>query len=763
MSLCFPDKKKRENCVDGGRSAPVPRRAVLLINTGAPATADVACARRYPGEAIVVGWRACLRWLRGGLGRLIARLGTGRLGELHRRTSIERASLPRVIMAEQASALESALPDGWRAFVAMGHGGPAIADVTREIVAAGIEELVMVPMYPQFSRTTTGAVIGEVYRALREVGRHLRVSLRTTWYDDGGYLSAQAKLVAEYALRRGLKPADTHLVFSAHGLPVSHVSPGAPYVSQVEQSAALVAQRLGWPADRCTLAYQSPTWSGAWLKPGVREVLKELCDAGERRVLVCPISLAVDCPETLEEMDVRCREEFESRGGALHVCPVLNDYGPFIDALKNLALRGPQRVTSWGSGLKPLLAAEPCERPADRDLKSLVMIGASLESRQGPGRGPRLDYTEPRAFASIKKPQDDVLVLLRSAREAGVAREALVWNTCHRFEFYGWLEKPGKGVCAVARARSRLFDKEPPGLEVNVLFGKEAWHHLARTAAGLNSGLPGDADVVAQLQTAHRVAEGAGTAGPRLKRLLDEATSLVESVRGETEWGQHDPGYCLATVSRIREAAGLDLPGCEHVVVGGSTTSCSVLHTLRDRFDVNHRRMTLVYRSHRGGQMKLLRKAIGNGRRLRVQVYTEQAVIEAIAGADVVYFGIDADEPVLKADDLRGVRDFSDRPLTVIDFNTFGSTSGLSSIPGVSVWNASRLEKEVASYAEEMSARDRFAAAIEEAEGWIAERTPPAVATALDLPCLSGGRAVHPRCVGCGTGAESVTVRTAVI
>ena len=110
---------------------------------------------------------------------------------------------------------------------------------------------------------------------------------------------------------------------------------------------------------------------------------------------------------------------------------------------------------------------------------------------------------------------------------------------------------------------------------------------------------------------------------------------------------------------------------------------------------------------------------------------------------------------------LRGARDFSDRPLTVIDFNTFGSTAGLSSIPGVSVWSASRLEKEVAAYAEEMSARDRFAAALEEAEGWIAERTPPAVATALDLLCVPGGQAVHPRCVGCSTGTKSMAVQSA--
>jgi ferrochelatase len=765
MSLCFPDRKKHHGSGNGQRSGRVHRRAVLLINTGTPASTDLASVRRYLAEFLsdpmVIQLPAWLRWFQGGLGRLIARLRAKRSAELYRRIWTERGSPLRVIMDEQASALESALPAGWRVFVGMRYGQPRIAEVMREIAAAGIEELVVVPMYPQFSRTTTGTVIREAYRALKQVGQHLRVSMRTTWYDDGAYLNAQARLIAEYASRHGLKPADTHLVFSAHGLPVSYVSRGDPYASHMERSAALVAQRLGWPAHRTTLAYQSRMGPTEWLKPDVRELLNELSDAGEKRVLVCPISFTVDCLETLEEIDVRYRAEFESRGGELHLCPALNDYAPFVGALKNLVLRGPQPVTAWGADSKPLLADEPGEPSADCDLKSLVMIGASLENGVGPGRGPRLGYTRPGAFASIKKPHDDVMALLRAAREQGLTREALIWNTCHRFEFYGWLEKPAKGTCAVARMRSRLFESEPPGLEVNVLFGKEAWHHLARTAAGLNSGLPGDADVVEQLQTAHRVAEAAGTTGPRLKRLLDEATALVESVRGETEWGRHDPGYCLATISRIRQAAGLDLPVCRQVVIGGSTTSCSVLHTLRDRFEVNQRQMTLVYRSHRGGQMKLLRKAIGGGRRLRAQVYTEQAVIKAIAEADVVYFGIDSDEPVLTADDLRGARDFSARPLTVIDFNTFGSTTGLESIDGVTVWNASRLEEEVAAYAEEMSGRNGFAAAVEEAESWIAARTPPAVATALDLPCVPDGQAIHPRCVGCGTGAERVAVRSA--
>jgi ferrochelatase len=762
MSLLFPNKSNHRGMCEQQPVGSTPQRAILLVNTGTPDRPDIAAVRKYLAEFLsdpmVIQLPRGLRWFGGPLGRLIARLRAAHSAELYQKIWTERGSPLTAIMGDQAAALASVLPEGWRVWVGMRYGRPAIGDALRDIASAGIEELVVVPMYPQFSRTTTGTALRETYRALRAAAPHLRVATRTSWYDDAAYVHAQARLVAEYASRHGLTPANCLLVFSAHGLPVSYVRRGDPYARHVERSVELVAQRLGWPAERRTLAYQSRLGPAEWLKPDLKEVLSQLRDNGEKRALVCPISFSVDCLETLEEIDIRLRAEFESGGGELHLCPALNDHKAFIGALKNLVLRGPQPASPRGIAQRPLLADDPSEQPADCDLKSLVMIGASLASRVGVGRGPQVEYTEPATFTSIKKPHDDVLSILRSVSSQGISREALIWNTCHRFEFYGWLEKPPNGHCAVARMRSHLFDGESAGLEVNVLFGKEAWHHLVRTTAGLNSGLPGDSDVAEQLQTAYRVAEGAGTAGPRLKCLLDEAVTLARTVREETEWKRHSRGYCLATISRVCETAGLGMAGRRHLAIGGSTTSCSVLHTLREHFGVNARQMTLVHRSRRTGQIKRLRKAVGSGRRVRVHTYTERAVTDSIAQADVVYFGIDSEGPVLRADDLRGVRDFAKRPLMVIDFNSFGSTVGLETIDGVTVWNAARLEREVAAFAETVCARTGFATALAEVERWIAQRTPPAVLPALDLPCTDQGQAVPPRCTGCRTGLHSEPV-----
>ena len=106
------------------------------------------------------------------------------------------------------------------------------------------------------------------------------------------------------------------------------------------------------------------------------------------------------------------------------------------------------------------------------------------------------------------------------------------------------------------------------------------------------------------------------------------------------------------------------------------------------------------------------------------QSYSERQVIKAIGKADVVFFGIDRDEPVLDAEDIRDCRDFTARPLTVIDFNTFGSTKRLETIPGVTLVDAKTLDDAVDSFADSMCASDEFSRALRAAESWIERRVP---------------------------------------
>ena len=209
-----------------------PGRGVLLIGLGTPDEATVPAVRRYLSEFLsdpaVIRLPRGLGWFNGPLGRLIARVRAPRSTEKYRRIWTEEGSPLACITNAQAVALESALPSGWRVFVAMRYGRPSIPDTLREIEAAGIEELVIVPMYPHFSGPTTGTAMREVYRYL-ETGYHgLHVATRVNWHDDHGYVNSQTELLEQYARSHGLAPDRAFLLFTLHGLPVSYVRRGDP-------------------------------------------------------------------------------------------------------------------------------------------------------------------------------------------------------------------------------------------------------------------------------------------------------------------------------------------------------------------------------------------------------------------------------------------------------------------------------------------------------------------------------------------------------
>ncbi|MDO8630937.1 MAG: ferrochelatase [Phycisphaerales bacterium] len=727
------------------------KRGVLLVNLGTPDRADVPAVRRYLAEFLsdpeVIRLPARMGWMNKPLGRLIAWFRAPRSAEMYRRVWTQRGSPLMAVTQDQASALEAVLPPEWRVFYAMRYGQPSIGETVREIEASGVEDLVVIPMYPQFSGPTTRTALGVLYKELERCGHRFALAVRTSWFDDGGYIDAQAGLIEECAESEALTPGNAFLLFSAHSLPVSYVQRGDPYTEHVARTIELVRQRLEWPADRCSLAFQSRFGPVEWLGPQTDDVLMELARSGERRVVVCPISFTADCLETLEEIGLRYRDRFEETGGKLYLCPALNTFSPFIAALKNLVLRGPNARRTPPSPLflrgkgvwnhrRPLIAQGDGTRITDADIDSFVMVGASVRGRMAPGRGPDLVHIDQERLCSVKRSQCEAPALLRTIRDSAGFSEAWLWNTCHRFELYGWThgsENATEQAQAVADARRSLFgDRDPGQGSLNVLYGRDAWRHLLRTAAGLNSSLPGERDILEQLEAAHRLAHCAGTTGPRATRVLAHVLEVERRLRCETDWGHFAPDHCFAALARIVPSLDLDNAPCRAVVIGGSTTSAALLRTLTERFDVPSSRLTLLYRGHKhGGQIKLLRKAIGNGRRIRVQSYGEPRVTRILAGADVVFFGIDHREPVLHAEQLRGCRDFESRPLTIIDFNTFGSTSGLETLEGVSLVPAELLEAEAEAFADQMCATPHFAKAVEAAERFIQEHVERSISTAL--------------------------------
>ncbi len=636
--------------------------------------------------------------------------------------------IPAEPLAAQAAALSSTLPEGWQVFSAQGEGLPTVTEVLEEMVEGAFDDLVVVPLWPQFSRTTTGEVVKELYHALESAGLHLNVATRTSWFDDIGYINAQARLIADHASALALTPQNALLLFVASGLPARGLEIDDPYQGQVERTAELISQRLGWPMESVSVSFQPGAAGGEWLHPAPDESLREAGRAGVRRVLVCPLLPSADGSRLVAAFGPVVAAAAEEAGLELIGCDTLGASEPFIAALKNVVLRGPQRVPPTQPPPEPLLAVPTPQEPSQDRTEALVMVGASLANGLRQARGPALLFSEPDAFGEIKKHRKAILEFLDGVRERDGIDEAFVWNTCQREELYFWLSDPGdlRGRDdLVGELRSSLFGTEPDGLRVNVLFGSDAWHHLVRTASGLNSDVPGDTDVLAQLQTACRVAEHAETVGPLAHSLVDRASELTHQVRTDTSWGGFSTGFCHAALQGVQDGTNTKLESSCHVIIGGSTTSRSVLSTLTEEFDVPHRLLTVIYRCHHG-QMKLLRATIGNGKRLRVHSYSEDAVVRVIADADVVYFGIDHPEPVLDAAVLAGLRDYQERPLTIVDFNSFGSMIHSETPDGVTIWSSKDLDRAVAAYADAMTARQEFSQAAEEAGRWI-ERHVPAV------------------------------------
>ena len=714
------------NSADGEERTSSPRRhGVLLINLGTPERPDTASVRRYLAEFLsdpaVISLPTGFGCFNGLVGSMIARFRAPRSARMYQSIWGERGSPLRSITEDQVVALQDALPRGWRVFSAMRYGHPGILETLRRIERSGVDELVVVPMYPQYSEPSTGTALRIVYEYLKTENRHMHVTVRNSWFDDRGYINAQSKLIQDYADSHSLTPDNTFLLFSTHGLPTAYIKRGDPYTNHVARTVGLVRHQLGWPVDRMSLAFQSRLGPVSWLKPFTDVKLVELARAGERRILVCPISFTVDCLETLEEIDIRYRQLVETAGAELYLTPALNDFAPFISALKHLVLRGPRRL----AGAVPTVDVytAPTAHESDNPIDGLVMVGVSVGGRLGAGLGPKLVHTDAETLQSIKKSQCDVPDLLREIQDQTQLTECWLWNTCHRFELYGWLDSAAASTATVVDMRRALLgERDTPDLDVNVLFGADAWHHLLRTAVGLNSELPGERDVLDQLHAAHRLAGCAQTASTLSSRLMKRVVDVSNDVRTRTSWDRYDTDYTYAAMAPIFSERSVDPAGKRIVVIGGSTTSAGVLRTLASNFGVPHRDMTLIYRGHkRGGQIKMLRRAIGSGRRIRVQSYAEQAVIDAVAGADLVVLGVDRDESILTGDRLRDVRPWRDRPLIVIDFNVHGSTKGLESLDGVTVFDAKQLAKRVAGFAESRCLSDGFRRTVDAVEGALVE------------------------------------------
>ncbi|HSG59372.1 MAG TPA: ferrochelatase [Woeseiaceae bacterium] len=331
---------------------------VLLVNLGTPDAPTAAAVRRYLKEFLwdprVVEVPRPIWWLI--LNGFILRFRPSRSAEAYAQIWTEEGSPLLLYSSALATAvgrqLGRRLPGPVHVELGMSYGSPSIGDALDKLHAEGARRVVCLPLYPQYSGTTTATVFDAVTAALSRRRWVPEFRFINHYHDAGGYIAAVAQGIRDYWDEHG---RGEKLLFSFHGLPKENLLKGDPYHCQCHKSARLVAEALELDDAHYIVSFQSRVGRAEWLRPYTDETVMALGRDGVRKLdVVCP-GFAADCLETLEEIAMQNAGFFHDAGGeTLNYIPALNardDHVAFIAGLIEKHVAGwPEASTDWNAG-----------------------------------------------------------------------------------------------------------------------------------------------------------------------------------------------------------------------------------------------------------------------------------------------------------------------------------------------------------------------------------------------------------------------------
>ena len=315
---------------------------VLLVNLGTPDAPTAPAIRRYLKqflsdrrvvELTPLLWQPILRGV-------ILPFRPKRLVHAYSKIWTEQGSPLLAISRRQAEGLRLELAQalGREVPVALGmtYGEPSIPAALAELAARQVRRIVVLPLYPQYSCSTTAAALDAIFAELRKPRWLPELRTVNSYHDDAGYIDALAQSVRAHWQEKG---RGEHLLLSFHGLPQKYVEGGDPYYCHCQKTARLLAEALQLGDGEYGVAFQSRFGKLPWVQPYAEPVIAGLAARGVRKLdVLCP-GFAADCLETLEEVALRYAESFIAAGGeALRYIPALNDGAPHLRALAQLAL-----------------------------------------------------------------------------------------------------------------------------------------------------------------------------------------------------------------------------------------------------------------------------------------------------------------------------------------------------------------------------------------------------------------------------------------
>ena len=341
-----------------------PRTAVLLCNLGTPDEPTPSAVRRYLAEFLgdhrVVEIPRPIWWLI--LHGIILRTRPAKSAAKYATVWTAEGSPLKVWTEKQAKLLE-----GWlgqrghqvKVRYAMRYGSTSIASQLDALKAEGFTRVLVLPLYPQYSATTTASVFDAVYTWAARTRLIPELRFVNHYHDDAGYINALAARIKKHWMQNG-KP--DQLVMSFHGVPERTLHLGDPYHCECMKTARLLAYQLGLNKDQFKVTFQSRLGRAKWLQPYTEPTLIGMGKAGVKRVdVVCP-GFTSDCLETLEEIAMEAREAFLNAGGKeFHYIPCVNDDPAWITALCEITQ---QHLAGWPTQASPDATAMAASRAA---------------------------------------------------------------------------------------------------------------------------------------------------------------------------------------------------------------------------------------------------------------------------------------------------------------------------------------------------------------------------------------------------------------
>jgi len=361
---------------EGFRHGTPERLGILVTNLGTPDAPETGALRRYLKEFLwdprVVEVPRPLWWLI--LNGVILRIRPSRSAEAYRTVWTDEGSPLLTIAREQAAGIKERLATRLsgpvEVVLGMRYGNPSIPSALRQLHDLNVRRLLVLPLYPQYSASTTASTFDAVAAVLMRWRWIPELRFLTRYHDEDGYIEALATSIREHWAGKG---RGEHLVISFHGVPRRYLDAGDPYHCQCVKSGRLVAERLGLEDGSWSITFQSRFGKEEWLKPYTDESIRALGRRGLKHIdVVCP-GFSADCLETLEEIAGQNAEFFHEAGGeTLSYIPCLNTRADHLDFLAELALDHLHGWPETGPPRDPALLSSESQASKERAEKQIA-------------------------------------------------------------------------------------------------------------------------------------------------------------------------------------------------------------------------------------------------------------------------------------------------------------------------------------------------------------------------------------------------------